>query len=86
MYLYFIIDLDASSSSSDSEGSIEQSNFDVDNVLDEHADEIDEPPVFDVSKEINYKIKYQKTYNEVVGSTNVYILSLDAQKRLNIFN
>lgn len=73
--------LEISNSSSDSEESTVYSNFneETDN-LDEDDTEI-EPPVFDSSKENDYKIKYKTTFEEVVSLNNVYILNLDAHKQ-----
>lgn len=42
--------------------------------------DINEQPVFDSSKEINYKIKYKQAFEEVISSDDVYILNLDAHK------
>lgn len=70
-----------SSSSSDSEGNSDYSNLNEENVLDENEDDIEtEPPVFDISKEVDYKIKYKQTFEEVISLDDVYILNLDAQK------
>lgn len=50
--------------------------------MDENEDDIEsEPPVFDTSKEIDYKTKYNQTFEEVISLDNVYILNLDAQKK-----
>lgn len=42
--------------------------------------DINEQPVFDSSKEINYNIKYKQAFEEVIISSDVYILNLDAHK------
>jgi len=47
---------------------------------DEDDDSEIQPPVFDSSKEIDYKIKYKQTVEEVVNLEKDYILSVDAQK------
>lgn len=73
--------LEASSSSSDSDSTIIQSIVNDEDVSDESVDDIDtEPPVFDESKEINYKIKYKQTFEEAISLNNVYILNMDVQK------
>lgn len=38
-----------------------------------------ESPVFDASKENDYKIKYMQSFEEVINLDDVYILDLDAQ-------
>lgn len=42
--------------------------------------DINEQPVFDSSKEIDYNIKYKQAFEEVIISNDVYILNLDAHK------
>lgn len=80
-YAYDFFILETSNSSSDSDIT-NQSSVNEENVSDESVDDIDsEPPVFDDSKEINYKIKYKQTFEEAISINNVYILNLDAQKR-----
>lgn len=80
--IIFCSALDTSNSSSDSEEGTVDSYFYGENILDENDDDdIDsEPPVFDTSKEIDYKTKYKQTVEEVISLNNVYILNLDAQK------
>lgn len=79
--LFFCLTSDTSSSSSDSEEGTVNSYFHEENVSDENEDDIDtEPPVFDTSKEIDYKTKYKQTIEEVMSLDNTYILNLDAQK------
>ncbi|XP_015369552.1 PREDICTED: WD repeat-containing protein 89-like [Diuraphis noxia] len=81
MTLHFITDTDASDSSSDDEETSDRSSFNEEDSLEEdEVIDINEQPVFDSSKEINYKIKYKQTFEELIGSNDVYILKLDAQK------
>lgn len=73
-----------SSSSSESEGSdSDREDFNVENdVLEDDEDDVDvEPPVFDMSKENDYKVQYKQSFEEVVSLDNVYILNLDAHKQ-----
>lgn len=77
-------DDDTSSSSSENEESdSDQSKFNENNdILEEDEDDTDvEPPVFDSSKENEYKVQYKQSFEEVVSLDNVYILNLDAHKR-----
>lgn len=67
-------------SSSDSNESTDQLNLDDENEEEVEDDFETEPPVFDYSKENEYKIKYKQSFEEVVSLNNVYILNLDAQK------
>lgn len=53
---------------------------------DDDDDDNIEPPVFDSSKENDYNIKYNQTFDEVVSLDDVYILNLDAQKRYYFFS
>lgn len=72
-----------SSSGSSSDSDSDQSGINEENdVLDDEDNDDDiEPPVFDSSKENEYKIKYIQTFEEVVSLDDVYILNLDAQKQ-----
>lgn len=80
-FLFFY--LETSSSNSDEEQSSESQIDDEENILieNEDTDEDDnfETLVFDDSKEIYYKHKYNQTFEESVSLDDVYILNLDAQ-------
>lgn len=80
LILFFFI-LETSTSSSDSEDSTDELNFDGEDGLNENEENSEtEPPVFDDSKEIDYKVKYKQTFEEVLSLNDVFILNLDAQK------
>lgn len=73
----------SSSSSENEESNSDQSNFNEENdVLEDDEDDIYiEPPVFDNTKENDYKVQYKQSFEEVVSLDNVYILNLDAHKQ-----
>jgi len=76
-----VFNLDASDSSSDDEETSDRSSFNEEDSLEEdEVIDINEQPVFDSSKEINYKIKYKQTFEELIGLNDVYVLKLDAHK------
>lgn len=44
--------------------------------------------MFDISKEIHYKVKYKQTFEEAISSNEddeIYVLNLDAQKMYSNF-
>lgn len=81
MTLNFITDTDTSESSSDGEETSDHSSVNEEDSMEEdEVIDINEQPVFDSSKEINYNIKYKQAFEEVIISSDVYILNLDAHK------
>jgi len=75
------LNLDTSESSSDGEETSGHSSVNEEDSLEEdEVIDINEQPVFDSSKEINYNIKYKQAFEEVIISSDVYILNLDAHK------
>jgi len=75
--------LDTSESSSDGEETSDQYHSSLneeDSLEEDEVIDINEQPVFDSSKEINYNIKYKQAFEEVIISNDVYILNLDAHK------
>jgi len=78
-----VFNLDTSDESSLDETS--GSSFIEENSLDWNCNDEDEvidneQPVFDSSKEIDYKVKYKQAFEEIISPNYVYILNLDAHK------
>ncbi|XP_050419901.1 WD repeat-containing protein 89 [Adelges cooleyi] len=76
-------------SSDESEDSSNESSQEIrfDDEIENSSDDEDNdelPPVFDSSKESEYTVKYDLSFEEAINLDDVYILHLDAQKQGNL--